>query len=342
MAYKRANGTGTVYKLSGRRRNPYIAVITSGWEIVDGKARQKRHILGSYRTRNEAIIALSDYNKSPYNLSGNNMTLADVYNYWLENRAAKYAHNTLLNYRRSFNVMQPLHDMPYRQITAAHIDPIINVQPISFQLILKSFFKNMDETATRLDIPIKQIHSLFNINSYAPQEKTIFTDDEINKIWDLSDDTLAQVVLIYLYTGLRRNEFLEMKPENIDLKNWTMKGGEKTAAGKNRIVPIHTRIRPFIQRMVEEAQPKGIFVYNGKVFCPKYAYSLLHDYLYEHGIKHSIHECRHTFRTRLFNAGVNTLIIDRLCGHASNGSTGDQVYTHVMLEQLREAVEKLK
>ena len=64
MTYKRANGTGSVYKLSGRRRHPYVAIITSGWELNDDKSTQKRRILGTFRTRNEALIALADYNKA--------------------------------------------------------------------------------------------------------------------------------------------------------------------------------------------------------------------------------------------------------------------------------------
>lgn len=33
MTMKLANGVGTVYKLSGKRRNPYIVRKTVGWKI---------------------------------------------------------------------------------------------------------------------------------------------------------------------------------------------------------------------------------------------------------------------------------------------------------------------
>lgn len=36
------NGYGSVYKLSGNRRNPYAARITIDWEECDGKRIQKK------------------------------------------------------------------------------------------------------------------------------------------------------------------------------------------------------------------------------------------------------------------------------------------------------------
>ena len=54
------NGYGSVYKLSGKRRRPFVASITTGQDELTGK--QKRQILGYYATRKEAMQALADYN----------------------------------------------------------------------------------------------------------------------------------------------------------------------------------------------------------------------------------------------------------------------------------------
>lgn len=42
------NGYGSVYKLSGNRRNPYAVRITIDWEECDGKRIQKKKILGYF------------------------------------------------------------------------------------------------------------------------------------------------------------------------------------------------------------------------------------------------------------------------------------------------------
>ncbi len=57
-------------------------------------------------------------------------------------------------------------------------------------------------------------------------------------------------------------------------------------------------------------------------------------------MKHTVHECRHTFRSRLDAAGANKVAVDRVMGHKSS-DTGERVYTHKTLEQLHEAVDLL-
>ena len=57
-------------------------------------------------------------------------------------------------------------------------------------------------------------------------------------------------------------------------------------------------------------------------------------------LKHTPHECRHTFRSKLDSAGANKRCIDLLMGHKSK-DVGERVYTHKTLEELREAIELL-
>lgn len=46
----------------------------------------------------------------------------------------------------------------------------------------------------------------------------------------------------------------EWSIEDIDLEHEIMRGGMKTDAGRNRVVPIHPLIYPLIQKRVEEAK----------------------------------------------------------------------------------------
>lgn len=57
--------------------------------------------------------------------------------------------------------------------------------------------------------------------------------------------------------------------------------------------------------------------------------------------KHTTHDCRHTFTTRLDNEGANYNAKRLLLGHASSNVT-DGVYTHKSLGQLRKAIRLLK
>ena len=57
---RRPNNTGTVVKLSGKRRNPYCArVMSDERDIITGK--KKQICIGTFATREEALNALSIY-----------------------------------------------------------------------------------------------------------------------------------------------------------------------------------------------------------------------------------------------------------------------------------------
>ena len=58
-------------------------------------------------------------------------------------------------------------------------------------------------------------------------------------------------------------------------------------------------------------------------------------------MKHTPHECRHTFRTKLDSVGVNKKCIDLMMGHKSK-DVGERTYTHKTLEELKEAIELIK
>lgn len=73
---KLPNGYGSVYKLSGNRRNPWAARKTAGY---NDKGQPRYVFVGYYRTRQDALQGLAEYNG--YNCEGNpkDTTLRAVY-----------------------------------------------------------------------------------------------------------------------------------------------------------------------------------------------------------------------------------------------------------------------
>ena len=67
---KLPNGFGTVYKLSGKRRKPYIVKKTVGWHYDKEKDKQVQDYItiGYATTRAEGLQMLADYNNNPYDL----------------------------------------------------------------------------------------------------------------------------------------------------------------------------------------------------------------------------------------------------------------------------------
>ena len=69
---KSPNGYGTVYKMHGTRRRPYIAAVTV---TIDGK--RKRKALGYYENSRDALAALSAYHNKPYDISARDITVKE-------------------------------------------------------------------------------------------------------------------------------------------------------------------------------------------------------------------------------------------------------------------------
>ena len=82
------NGYGGVVKLSGNRRRPYAARITTGWYHNDktGKRVQKFQVIGYAASRAEALQILAKYNDYPIDAAALKLTFHDIYLRWSEEK----------------------------------------------------------------------------------------------------------------------------------------------------------------------------------------------------------------------------------------------------------------
>lgn len=208
----------------------------------------------------------------------------------------------------------------------------------STQGAIKNLWGHLDRFAMELDIISKCCSDLLTSDPIPETTKEIFTDEEIKTIWENEKLEWADSVLFFLYTGFRISEMIDLPIANVDLENQTMTGGTKTAAGKNRIVPIHSKIQHIVQKRVEQSKSGYLFEYNGKKLNQTQYRTFWADIMGKLQMNHTPHECRHTFRSRLDSAGANKVCIDRLMGHKSKG-TGERVYTHKNIEELRLNIE---
>ena len=144
-------------------------------------------------------------------------------------------------------------------------------------------------------------------------------------------------VLIFIYSGWRISELLALRPEDIDLEAGTMKGGTKTKDGKGSIVHIHPKIKGFIEARLA-SNPRRLISQNGKPISTTAYRAIWAEIMGKLEMQHTPHECRHTFETLLDAAGGNRRCIDLLMGHTSK-DTGNRVYNHKTIEELRATVE---
>lgn len=77
------NGYGSVVKLSGNRRRPFVARKTTGF-TDDGYPIYKA--IGYYENRKAAMLALAAYNMDPYDLATRNLTFSEIYELWVKQK----------------------------------------------------------------------------------------------------------------------------------------------------------------------------------------------------------------------------------------------------------------
>jgi len=127
---KRFNGQGTVYKLSGRRRRPWIAQVTVGWDVVDGKKLKRIPLtLGYYELETDALDALDRYRLSIENPSVKNasMTLQEVYDIWSGNKfKEEISESTIFGIKASWKKLLPLAPRSFGGIRSDEFQNIIN------------------------------------------------------------------------------------------------------------------------------------------------------------------------------------------------------------------------
>ena len=125
---------------------------------------------------------------------------------------------------------------------------------------------------------------------------------------------------------MRTKELLDLQPDDIDLEERTIHIRIAKNRSSVRTIPIHNAI--FADLSDFKRSPIH-FSHNGfnKALKAKYG--------------RRAHDCRHTFTTKMRECGCDLLVLQLLLGHTPKTIT-ERVYTHVSLEELRDAINMLR
>ena len=305
-----------IQKVKGACKRPYVVY----------------SVVGYYSTYDEAVDALQQSRQS--------LTLQEVYEMWLPSHSKSVSSNTLNNYGSAFAHLVTIHNVAIGDITYLQLQSIID-HMLSTGLSYSSCKKVRTLISQLFDYSIincwctTNYAKFLNLGHNKPvRPHKPFTTQAINRLWRLGPP-LHDIPLILLYTGMRASELINLKARDINRKQRTMRiTSAKTKSGI-RTIPIHDRIWSIIERRLD-----AVYVIHE---CRTYS-SLSREFnkaMRAINTKHTTHDCRHTFATRLDNEGANYNAKRLLLGHAS-GNVTDGVYTHKSLGQLRKAIRLLK
>ena len=339
---KLPNNFGSVYKLSGNRRRPYIARVTVGY---NNNGLQNFKVIGYYATKEEGLAALSEYNTTPYDLDIKDITFQEIYSRWLKSKRKKIENSSLKLYMSVYkNHCQNLHDKKFISIRKKDIQNLIDECQCGYTIkkYIKGLCNQLFCFADELDVPIVKNYAKFvELGSFSQSSLHInIKEEEIEKLWKNLNIEDVDLALILIYTGLRPNELLNIKKANVFLKENYMIGGSKTQAGKDRIIPIHFKIKVLIENRF--CNPTNYLMANS--INKKLTYINFKErwdkMMKKVGLNYLPYDCRHTCATRLDNFNANKICTKLILGHKIADVT-DGVYTHKNIVQLVETINLL-
>ena len=171
------------------------------------------------------------------------------------------------------------------------------------------------------------------------RRRPVLSIEEEPLLLDAAAPHLKDIIIAALDTGMRRGEILAQRWQDVDFaRKLLFVTHSKTPEGEAREIPLTSRLFALLW---EKREDEGlIFTFDGKpIQRIKTAWAAA---IRRSDIRpYRFHDLRHTFNTRMMEAGVQQEVRKCLMGHSS-GEDINSRYTHVELPLMRQAIRKLE
>ncbi|MGE9999332.1 tyrosine-type recombinase/integrase [Catenibacterium mitsuokai] len=369
---RRPNGSGTVVKLSGRRRKPFCAKVTLDERNLQN-GEKKRLVIGTFETYQEALNALSLYSLTVNNtiskkeameidpevyqkvqdkMSKKVPTFLDIYYILDKDEFSLLSPQTQNSMHGAIKHLKKLHYLKIDQITLRMIQDVFDEDGSNHST--QVHMKTICTKVFRYAVVNQYIERNDDYTSYIRiakyEESDMHRPYTINEILALkkADIPEAHIMLIFIYTGVRINELLNINRDNIHIDEKCdddgterlisyMITGSKTKAGKNRIVPIHDDIKQYVIDELLKPEKRLVDVTYAN-FTTRTVLIKVNKLLNTH---HTMHDTRKTFATLCQMNNLNVYIRKKVLGHRMNDITFD-VYTNESKNRLWTEINKIK
>ncbi|MFD2824150.1 tyrosine-type recombinase/integrase [Lacinutrix iliipiscaria] len=209
---------------------------------------------------------------------------------------------------------------------------------------LNSYYKFLLKTGTIQNNPLvkhKALKTSKKIQIPFSETEIAIVLDELNFENDFEGIRDKLIIELFYSTGIRRIELVELKLQDLDIANKTLKVLGKR--NKERFVPLLQSVIQTISNYLKVRSELEIIQNNDYLFLTKkgvkiyetLVYRIINQYfsLASSKVKKSPHILRHSFATHLLNQGADLNAVKELLGHSSLAAT--QVYTHNSIAELK-------
>ena len=191
----------------------------------------------------------------------------------------------------------------------------------SILLAIKLYFEYLQKNNQRKENPYQ-----LKIKSPKSEERKIFTKEEIKHLYNKSNQLQTIILHLCYACGMRRNEAVELKINDIDLENcllYIRKGKGK----KRRVIPFTKQVKKDIEFFlsVEKNKTENLLNITATRIYEEFKKLLKKADLDNQ--KFTLHCLRHTIATQLLEQGMELEKVRDFLGHEYLGTT--QIYTRV-------------
>lgn len=171
---------------------------------------------------------------------------------------------------------------------------------------------------------------------------------------ELENETVGDIITLLLFTGLRRNEALSLRWENVDLLQKYIKIPD-TKNGLDHLLPLSAGVQAMLVERKQKAvggkplsikklapiMPENPWVFPassgpGHLIEPRKQIEKLSQ---EIGVTFTLHDLRRTFASAASAIGIDYRLIKRVMNHKADDIT--EKYIQVTIEQLRPPMEQI-
>nr|DAX37137.1 MAG TPA: Integrase [Caudoviricetes sp.] len=363
MPKRRNKGEGTVYY--SEKLKLWTGQVTIGYDSLSGKQKRKS-IYG--KTKSELIEKKKEFEKYNSGLQPSSTLDEVLYKYLycikkptLKERSWEKYESLYINHiSKAPFLYKRIDEIKYTDIQIWYNEPTL---PKGSLKIINMLIKGAFNTAKMDNIIFTNITENLKVPKHIKIDKyNVFSKDEQKIFIDyLNSCTIEQEPLKYLFlfalaTGLRRGEILALEKKDIkdtyvDInKNVQVikKDGKyiaelttlKTDSSIGQ-VPLPQKIIDILPEILDTKYNIVFSNENGEYMNKNRPLKRLKSICKQLGIKQiSFHGLRHSYATRLFEAGVQIKTVQKLMRHKDIQTTIN-VYTHVMPNVIDDAIEKL-
>ena len=198
---------------------------------------------------------------------------------------------------------------------------------------LKTLFNKAIEWGKLESNPAQKVKKFREANI----KERILTDSEARQLVENASPQLKPVILINLNTGMRKNEILSLRWENVDFhKGFILI--EDSKSGRSRKVPINRVVFEALKNMEQKSE---FVFFNAET--EKHIKDVKTGFkaaCRRAGIKDlRFHDLRHTAASWMVEDGIDLVTISKILGHSTITMT--MRYCHSSQENMKRAVEKL-